>query len=539
MQCRSLVSFTIIGILTATIAGSATAGEPPREKWIAPASESRHANPIAPTPQSIKAGQKVFNDNCISCHGAAGRGDGLLAFSLPVKPADLNNPDVRRESDGALFWKISNGRQPMPTWEPILKPEDRWNVINFVRASFAPRIVNTAASPAGAADPSADPAAATTGPAAARQDDLADVQTQLQAMRDEIHRILPGSEGVFIAGDAFVGFSAQHGGTSTFSAGMAPVILWKPMSNLVFESSFDLGVDTAPDATSSTSIDLTIADAAILVTDWLTVGGGVFVTPFGVYHNHFDPPWINKFADDPLAFSDGGIAPGSSLGLYARGAQLIGNSKVVYDLYVINGPNLITTDNTAAGSLAFDNFSDLNNDKSVGGRLGFIPVPNMELGYSALFGSVQPTGFTNAHAFLQAFDLNYRPDLVALGGVLDFRTEWVWSNVSRVTFDPNGALGFGPLRFNNYRDGGYVQLCFRPVHATNDIVRNFELCARWDMLRSPRNAPGGGTEQRYTIGIDYWLNPQAVLKLDYEFDRRSRSLGSAQNALLIQLGLGL
>jgi hypothetical protein len=52
-------------------------------------------------------------------------------------------------------------------------------------------------------------------------------------------------------------------------------------------------------------------------------------------------------------------------------------------------------------------------------------------------------------------------------------------------------------------------------------------------------APGGGTEQRFTIGLDYWLNPQAVLKLDYEFDRRSASLGPAQNALLLQFGIGL
>ena len=342
-----------------------------------------------------------------------------------------------------------------------------------------------------------------------------------------------------MAGDAFVGYSSLRGSHSTFSAGMAPLLLWKPTQNLVFESSFDLGVNTNPDTSSSTSIDLTIADASLFVTDWLTVGGGVFVTPFGVYHNHFDPPWINKFADDPLPFGDRAIAPGSSLGLYARGAELIGSSKIVYDAYLINGPNLITGDMTAAGSLAFDNWNDLNNDKAVGGRLGLIPIPNMEVGYSVMFGRAQPEGFSSTRAFLEAFDLNFRPDVPELSGTFDFRTEWIWSNVQRVTYDPAGSLGFGPLNYNNDRNGGYVQLCYRPTHVTSEVIRNFELCSRWDYLKVPQAAPGGGTEQRLTLGLDYWINPQAVLKIDYEFDRRSGGLGQRQDGLLIQLGLGL
>jgi mono/diheme cytochrome c family protein len=526
-------------LVVVALAASPCAADPPREKWVAPGTEWGKPNPIPKTPESVRAGLRVFTNNCVSCHGTGARGDGLLVPSLPVKPADLTNPDVWRQPDSAIFWKISTGRQPMPTWDPVLTTEERWCVINYLRMTFAPKSVNGRPQLAASADSGASTSQPATGPAVARQDQIEDLQQQVFSLNRELHRTLPGTEGFFVAGDAFVGFSAIHGSTSTFSAGVAPLVLWKPTQNLVFEASVDLGFDSNPDGTSSTSVNLTIADAAVLVTDWLTVGGGVFVTPFGVYHNHFDPPWINKFADDPLPFGDNGIAPRSSLGIYARGGELIGNSKIVYDLYVINGPTLITTDKTSAGSLDFDNFIDTNNDKAVGGRLGFIPIPNMEVGYSAMYGRVNPTGFPSTRAFLQAFDLNFRPDVPALGGVLDFRTEWVWSNVSQATFDPTGSLGFGPLTFANYRDGGYVQLCFRPVHSTIEVIRNLELCGRWDYLRTPMAAPGGGTEQRFTIGLDYWLNPQAVLKLDYEFDRRSASLGSAQNALLLQFGIGL
>ena len=585
------------------LVASSSAQVPTRENWIAPGNVAHRNNPIPVTPESVKAGLRIFSNNCVSCHGAAGKGDGQLAAFLPIKPANLNNADVWKQTDGTIFWKVSTGRQPMPTWGPILKEEERWNVINYLRSSFGPKTVAAEPTPivasnaparavpvmavpatapgdpvpaaredyealvrkllrehremqdeiqelriergqANSSGPRAEapqpaPPMPASAPAAAGQEAVDDLQTQLDALKKDLKHALPGTEGFFIAGDAFVGFSAQRRNNSTFSAGMAPLLLWKPTSKLFFESSFDLGLNTDPDTTSSTSINLTIADVAILVNDWLTVGGGVFVTPFGVYHNHFDPPWINKFVDDPLPFADGGIAPGSSLGLFARGAQLIGNSKIVYDAYVINGPNLITADKTAAGSLAFNNWSDLNNDKAVGGRLGFIPIPNMELGYSVMAGSVQPSGFRSTHALLQAVDLNFRPDVEALAGTFDFRTEWVWSNVERATYDPTRRLGFGPLNFSNYRNGGYVQLCYRPTHVTNEFIRSFELCARWDFLRTPVAAPGGGTEQRYTIGVDYWLNPQAVLKLDYEFDRRSSSLGPAQNALLFQLGLGL
>jgi mono/diheme cytochrome c family protein len=591
-------SLLILALFAAAAFGD---GKAP-DKWVAPAKAALKADPIPSNPESVKAGRKVFTNNCVPCHGAMGRGDGQLAAFLPIKPANLSNAEVWQQTDGAIFWKVSTGRQPMPTWDTSLTEEERWNVVNFLRATFAPAGLLRAAPviatkgplaaaapgtpivqvpdvepPRETAPPRPGPTTSASNPGDAApitreeyerllrdqremrteleqfkkeragaagqtpvsQSDIDDIQKQITAIQTDV-RERRGSDGFFLAGDAFVDYSGLHGSTSTFSAGIAPLILYKPTDNLLFETSFDLGLNTNPDTTSSTSIDLTIADASFFITDWLTIGAGVFVTPFGVYHNHFDPPWINKFADDPLPFGNNAIAPGSSLGVIARGAQLIGNSKIVYDAYITNGPNLVTADKTAAGSLAFDNWSDLNNDKTIGGRLGFIPIPNLEVGYSLMSGKANPAGgFPSTHFLLQAVDLNYRPDVPALGGTFDFRTEWIWSNVERVTYDPNGRLGFGPLNYGNYRDGGYVQLAYRPTHESNEVIRNIELVSRWDYLKIPEAAPGGGTEQRYTIGVDYWINPQAVLKFNYEFDRRSRCLGPQQSGLLIQLGLGL
>jgi hypothetical protein len=69
------------------------------------------------------------------------------------------------------------------------------------------------------------------------------------------------------------------------------------------------------------------------------------------------------------------------------------------------------------------------------------------------------------------------------------------------------------------------------------VLRNFEGIFRYDLLRTPLQSPGGDFEQRYEIGLDYWLTPSAVLKAAYEFDRRKASPN--QNAFFVQLGLGL
>jgi hypothetical protein len=94
-------------------------------------------------------------------------------------------------------------------------------------------------------------------------------------------------------------------------------------------------------------------------------GGGLFTVPFGQYHNHFDPPWIDKFPNDPLAFD--AIAPVSEVGFFAKGAIPSGTTRWTYDVYATNGPNLIASDPSAAGQLNFDDFTDLNNNKAAGG----------------------------------------------------------------------------------------------------------------------------------------------------------------------------
>jgi hypothetical protein len=134
-------------------------------------------------------------------------------------------------------------------------------------------------------------------------------------------------------------------------------------------------------------------------------------------------------------------------------------------------------------------------------------------------------------------DFHWKPVLMVIKGQLDFSAEWIWSDVSRATYDPTGKLGFGPTMFSNYRQGGYVSLCYRPTEVENKIIQNIEFCSRFDVLESSLASPGGEHESRVTLGVDYWLTPYCVLKTAYEVDQKK--VGPNQNAFIIQLGYGL
>jgi hypothetical protein len=372
--------------------------------------------------------------------------------------------------------------------------------------------------------------------AAASDQDAQDNEKQMKAIQDQVNKDQPGLEGFVIAGDANIGFETQKGNTSTFFADLSPLILWQPPdSHFLVESAFDLGIGGADINSETTSVSLELADISYDICDYFTIGGGLFAVPFGQYHNHFDPPWIDKFPDDPLAFD--AIAPTSEVGFFAKGAIPSGTTKWTYDVYATNGPNLITGDPNAAGQLDFDDFTDLNNNKAFGGRIGFLPLPDMEMGYSVQYSNPSPDGFQNVHAFMQAADFHYKPLVKALSGQFDFAGEWIWSNLGMATYDPTGGLGFGPLTFNNYRQGGYFSLCYRPTELSNKILRNVELCGRYDSLQSPINSPGGEHESRWTLGIDYWVTSYCVVKTAYEIDQKK--VAQDQNAFILMVGIGL
>jgi len=103
------------------------------EKWLSPAASASKKNPIAPTQASIAAGQKIYSKTCVMCHGKSGDADGPAVIELNIHPAKLSNPQLAKESDGSLFWKITTGKKPMPAYGKRFSETDRWNLVNYIR----------------------------------------------------------------------------------------------------------------------------------------------------------------------------------------------------------------------------------------------------------------------------------------------------------------------------------------------------------------------------------------------------------------------
>jgi mono/diheme cytochrome c family protein len=101
--------------------------------WKAPPSAANRPNPVAGNANATALGQKLYVANCMSCHGPSGKGDGPGGAALEKKPADLGARIRAGETDGALFWKITEGRSPMVSWRASLSETQRWELVNYIK----------------------------------------------------------------------------------------------------------------------------------------------------------------------------------------------------------------------------------------------------------------------------------------------------------------------------------------------------------------------------------------------------------------------
>lgn len=111
-------------------------------------------NPVPATADSVGKGQEIFMTYCEPCHGKTGNGRGIMGtvpaltllpeeqkigysnylsgYMTEVPGIDFNF--VQQESDGEIYYTITNGGESiMPSFKDALNPEQRWNLINFIK----------------------------------------------------------------------------------------------------------------------------------------------------------------------------------------------------------------------------------------------------------------------------------------------------------------------------------------------------------------------------------------------------------------------
>jgi mono/diheme cytochrome c family protein len=146
---------------------------------------------VSPTGFSVAAiarGAALYPDHGPACHGAGGKGDGPAAAGLPAPPADLTATHLRAHTDGEMFsWLTAgisapDGRPAMPAFGAALPEDDRWALIDFLRARNASAALaeNQFSSPV---------------PAPALEAICPDGQTrEMAGLRGQVVRVLAGAE---------------------------------------------------------------------------------------------------------------------------------------------------------------------------------------------------------------------------------------------------------------------------------------------------------------------------------------------------------
>jgi mono/diheme cytochrome c family protein len=107
---------------------NATLGQVP---WKVPEVKKLKTANFKFTKEVATNGETIFKANCSACHGVPGKASFALMTPSPGDPA---TDKFQLQTDGELFYKITNGRTPMPAFKNILSDKDRWTVISYIRS---------------------------------------------------------------------------------------------------------------------------------------------------------------------------------------------------------------------------------------------------------------------------------------------------------------------------------------------------------------------------------------------------------------------
>lgn len=123
-----------ISIFLASYYPFSTAANRGTEKgWAAPPDADKVLNPLMRNAYSAAEGKKTYMQICVVCHGDKGKGDGIGGLALNPRPANFSSQKVQIQTDGAIFWKITEGRPPMASYKTILSETQRWQLVNYIR----------------------------------------------------------------------------------------------------------------------------------------------------------------------------------------------------------------------------------------------------------------------------------------------------------------------------------------------------------------------------------------------------------------------
>src|SRR5262249_42429054 len=80
-------------------------------------------------------GRGLFVQDCATCHGLTGRGNGPASRSMETKPANFTRPFYKQYSDSFWFYRMTEGvpGTRMPHWGEALTESQRWHLVAYLK----------------------------------------------------------------------------------------------------------------------------------------------------------------------------------------------------------------------------------------------------------------------------------------------------------------------------------------------------------------------------------------------------------------------
>ena len=316
-------------------------------------------------------------------------------------------------------------------------------------------------------------------------------------------RVVPTHHTV-ISGYGTVGYlyRTQGDNQNEFTASINPIFLFQFQDRILFEAEFEFELEEG-----ITETGLEYAQLDFIAHDNLTLVGGKFLLPFGVFGERLHPTWINKFPTSPPIFGHHVAAFGaeplipilSDIGFMARGAFTSGPANLALNLYAVQGPS-IEEDGEGEEAIPELDFpassSDNNTNKLIGGRLDIALPPWAEVNFSYFNGDYDENNVLDFTGWDVAGE--YRLTNVELRG------EYVQTRQEIETL-----TGFTTVR----RHGFYAQAAYRRGA--------WEPVFRWTQVFDDK-LEGQVVEEgvwQAAFGLDYWFSPSIALMAGFELNR--------------------
>jgi hypothetical protein len=325
-----------------------------------------------------------------------------------------------------------------------------------------------------------------------------------------------------IVGGATAGYSKSFGGSNSFNLlDLNPVLLFSYKDLILMRSALNFAINDQ----GGTDVSLDNVNLNLFINDYMIFGIGKFDSAIGSFIQNLSPSWVNRLPDSPVGFSSDQAAPQSEIGVQLRGGlPLIADINANYILFIANGPQgMVDTTNGIIDHVSTDGFTNNNGNFITGGRIGILPIPELEIGISGAIGKLALIDMADNTTLLQK-GRNYN--------VIGIDAAYKWTNwdlkaefiEQHVPSQKNSIV----TQAESWK-AWYLQMAYR-IPKTN-----FEPVLRYGKYTTSVQSQ---YQRQLAFGLDYWLTPSIAAQAAYELNYAQENTGNNANSFLIQLVFG-